>query len=89
MIRGFLHNFIPFYSEIELITLTKESIFHQLKEFKANSYYEKLWEEIVERMQWPSINNSKGKVVDIQQEQALTISGVVQPLTSQFIVNGL
>ena len=30
-----LHNYIPFYSDIELITLTKESIFHQAKECKA------------------------------------------------------
>lgn len=60
-----LSNYIPFYAEIELITLTKESIFHQLKEFRANIYYHKLWMEICERMQWQL---SKGIVVDIQKE---------------------
>src|SRR5439155_17668651 len=41
-----LNNYIPFYTEIELITLTKESIFHQLKESRANIYYHTLWLEI-------------------------------------------
>jgi chromosome partitioning protein len=63
-----LHNYIPFYAEIELITLTKESIFHKLKESKANIYYHKLWVEICERMKWQMFN-SKGLVIDIQQEQ--------------------
>ena len=47
-----LTNYIPFYSEIESITHNKESIFHQLKEFKANFYYEMLWQEVCDRMQW-------------------------------------
>lgn len=64
-----LNNIIPFYTEIELITHTRESIFHQLKEFKANIYYYKLWVEICERMQWQSLNNSKGIIVDIAKEQ--------------------
>lgn len=64
-----LNSFIPFYTEIELITLTKESIFHQLKEFKANMYYHKLWQEICERMKWPSLNQSKGIVVGIQKDE--------------------
>jgi chromosome partitioning protein len=68
-----LNNYIPFYTEIELITLTKESIFHQLKESKANSYYEELWVEICERMQWQPAN-SKGAVTGIQHEQALAYS---------------
>lgn len=63
-----LNNYIPFYTEIELITHTKESIFHQLKEVKANIYYQNLWLEICERMQW-KIENSKGMIVDINNEQ--------------------
>jgi cellulose biosynthesis protein BcsQ len=66
-----LRNYIPFYSEIELITLTKESIFHQLKESKAHPYYQTLWLEICERMQW-QIANPKGIVIDINPEQTTT-----------------
>ncbi|MEO7982982.1 MAG: AAA family ATPase, partial [Bacteroidota bacterium] len=69
-----LYNYIPFYAEIESITLSKESIFHQLKEFKTNIYYDKLWEEICERMQWPSLTISKGMVVDIKEEQTVSPS---------------
>ena len=47
-----LNNYIPFYSEIELITLTRESIFHQQRPSKAHEYYQTLWLEIMERMQW-------------------------------------
>lgn len=63
-----LYNYIPFYSEIELITLTKESIFHQLKEFKANIYYLRLWQEICERMHWQLLSQPKGMIVDIHTE---------------------
>ncbi len=63
-----LDNYIPFYSEIEQIALTKESMFHQQKEYKANDYYHQLWLEICERMQWTGLNNSKGIVVDIDNE---------------------
>jgi chromosome partitioning protein len=66
-----LNNFIPFYSDIELITHTKESIFHQLRESKAIIYYHNLWLEICERMQWQALNNSKGIVVDIHKEQTV------------------
>jgi chromosome partitioning protein len=64
-----LDNFIPFYSEIELITHTKQSLFHQLKEFKASAYYEKLWMELCEKMRWPSLSKAKGIVVGFDQEQ--------------------
>lgn len=64
-----LYNYIPFYSEIELITLTKESIFHQLKESRANVYYEQLWNEVCERMQW-SPTREAGLVVDLHPEDA-------------------
>lgn len=65
-----LNSYIPFYTEIENISLKKESIFHQLKEFKTITYYEKLWIEICERMQWPTLNNSKAIVVDIKEDPA-------------------
>lgn len=73
-----LNNYIPFYSEIESISLNKESIFHQLKEFKTNIYYEKLWQEICNRMQWQGLSNTKALVVDIKEEQeSLPASSVV------------
>lgn len=62
-----LYNYIPFYTEIELITLTKESIFHQLKECKATLYYYKLWVEICDRMQW-QVESPKGVVIDLHSE---------------------
>ena len=65
-----LRNYIPSYTEIELITYTKQSIFHQLKDYKANRYYHNLWREICERMEWNSIPQPKGMVVDMQQEPA-------------------
>ena len=67
-----LYNYIPFYTEIENISRKKESIFHQLKEFKTNSYYEKLWAEICDRMQWHSLNTSKAMVVEINNETGTT-----------------
>lgn len=69
-----LSNFIPFYSEIELITHTKQSIFHQLKELKAGIYYQNLWLEICERMGWQSLNTAKGIVINIPKEQPVSIS---------------
>ena len=63
-----LHNYIPFYSDIELITLTKESIFHQSKECRAIGYYNNLWLEICDRMQW-QIATAQGKIIDIEDEQ--------------------
>jgi chromosome partitioning protein len=68
-----LHNYIPFYSDIELITLTKESIFHQAKECKAIIYYNNLWLEICNRMQW-QIPVNQGKVIDIEPEQTPNVS---------------
>ncbi len=72
-----LNNYIPFYTEIELITLTKKSIFHQLKESKVNSYYHELWGEICERMQWQLVH-SKGIVIDIDNESAVSSSPDIQ-----------
>lgn len=68
-----LNNYIPFYTDIELITLTKESIFHQLKESKANAYYNTLWIEVCERMQW-QLDSAKGPVIDIHTEQPIDCS---------------
>jgi len=67
-----LQQYIPFYAEIETISLHKESIFHQLKEFKTNVYYEKLWMEICERMQWQSLMTGKATIVNLKDEQAGT-----------------
>lgn len=67
-----LNNYIPFYTEIETITLSKESIFHQLKEFKTNIYYDKLWGEICKRMNWPELNISKAMVVDMIEEKTVS-----------------
>lgn len=63
-----LNSHIPFYAEIENITLSKESIFHQLKEFKPNMYYEKLWQEVCQRMSWSSFNLTKAPVVGFNTE---------------------
>jgi chromosome partitioning protein len=63
-----LSHYIPFYSDIELITLTKESIFHQSKECRAISYYNNLWLEICDRMQW-QIPIAQGKIIDLENEQ--------------------
>jgi cellulose biosynthesis protein BcsQ len=60
-----LYNYVPFYAEIESITMSRESIFHQLKEFKTNIYYVRLWEEICERMQWKELDYSKGVIRNI------------------------
>lgn len=72
-----LQQYIPFYAEIETISLKKESIFHQLKEFKTNVYYEKLWQEVCERMQWQSLLNTKAAVVNLRDEQAPAPPAVV------------
>lgn len=68
-----LNTYVPFYSDIELITLTKESIFHQAKECRAISCYSDLWLEICDRMQW-QIPIEKGKVIEIETEQSTNLS---------------
>jgi chromosome partitioning protein len=78
-----LNHYIPFYTEIELITLTKESIFHQLKEFKATIYYQRLWMEVCERMQWQALNHSKGIVVDIQKEQTSETPSILPGISDE------
>lgn len=72
-----LDNYIPFYAEIENISLNKESIFHQLKEFKTNLYYEKLWLEICRRMNWNTFSNVKAPVVGITEDHAAPVSSLV------------
>lgn len=71
-----LSSYVPFYAEIESISLKKESIYHQLKEFKTNQFYDKLWDEICGRMQWNGLTTSKAMVVDLQEEEALAGSGI-------------
>jgi cellulose biosynthesis protein BcsQ len=68
-----LNNYIPFYSDIELITLTRESLFHQPKECKAYGYYQTLWLEICDRMQW-QMEYPKTKVIAIDNEEAADFS---------------
>ena len=72
-----LNSYIPFYSEIETISLNKMSIFHQLKEFKTNIYYENLWLEICDRMQWQSLLISKTHVVDIKEDHEQNSPSIV------------
>jgi chromosome partitioning protein len=67
-----LESYIPFYAEIESITLKKESIFHQLKAFKTNIYYDRLWAEICSVMQWQELNKTKSLVVEINNDQQAT-----------------
>lgn len=69
-VEHILSNYIPFYTEIENISLKKESIFHQLKQFKTISYYESLWAEICQRRQWDHLNKTKAMVIDIGDEPA-------------------
>ncbi len=77
-----LSGYIPFYAEIESITLSKESIFHHLREFKTNIYYDKLWGEICERMQWPSLHISKAMVVGMQDQPAIPVNNTTMDTTS-------
>jgi chromosome partitioning protein len=60
-----LDSFIPFYMDIELIAYTKQSLFHQEKEYKANVHYLNLWLEICKRMQWQSLYDVSGKIVEL------------------------
>ncbi|MBS4043614.1 MAG: ParA family protein [Chitinophagaceae bacterium] len=47
-----LNNYIPFYTDIENITLTKRSIFEQSNHSNSIMPYSKLWNEISEKMEW-------------------------------------
>ncbi len=60
-----LDSFIPFYTDIELIAYTKQSLFHHDKGFKANFHYQNLWIEICKRMQWHDLDDSCGKVIEM------------------------
>jgi chromosome partitioning protein len=63
-----LYHYIPFYNEIELITLTKESLFHQIRESRAHIYYHKMWLEICDRLKWSTVS-TKGVVIDMHPDQ--------------------
>lgn len=82
--ENMLHSYVPFYAEIESISLKKESIYHQLKEFKTNQYYDKLWDEICDRMQWQGLNTSKAMVVDIEEEPATVLPLEEAPALVQY-----
>lgn len=60
-----LDSFIPFYMDIELIGYTKQSLFHQEKEYKANIHYFNLWLEICKRMEWETLYDVSGKLIDM------------------------
>ena len=77
-----LQSYVPFYAEIESITVSKESIFHQLKQFKTNIYYEKLWVEICNRVQWPGLNRTKAIVVDLAKDINNTPSSDTSPINN-------
>jgi cellulose biosynthesis protein BcsQ len=81
-----LNSYVPFYSEIESITLSKESIFHQLKEFKTNIYYNNLWREICERMRWPSLNILPARVVNMKNETKMVHRNTDNKVASQSAV---
>lgn len=59
-----LNNYIPFYSDIENISFSKQSIFHQLKEAKSIQFYEALWDEVCDKCNWSMFKTNKGRVVD-------------------------
>jgi chromosome partitioning protein len=75
-----LQNYIPFYAEIESISLKKESIYHQLKNFKTNIYYDKLWEEICGRMEWAELNMPQAVVVDLQEAASSPSEAMPEPV---------
>jgi len=69
-----LENYIPFYTEIETISQSKTSIFHQLKDTKSIVYYENLWDEICIKMGWDIFRVYRGRVVELKPEIAATFS---------------
>ncbi|MFC4231844.1 ParA family protein [Parasediminibacterium paludis] len=71
-----LENYIPFYTEIETISQSKTSIFHQLKDSKSILYYENLWDEICIKMGWDMFRVYRGRVVELNPESAITYSEI-------------
>jgi len=69
-----LNNYIPFYSEIEQITATRQSIFHQLKAAKSNAYYQFLWQEICEKMQWPELIDFRAHVISLTEQKEIELA---------------
>jgi cellulose biosynthesis protein BcsQ len=59
-----LQKYIPFYSDIENISFSKKSIFHQLKEAKSIQFYEALWDEVCDKCNWQEYKTNKGKIID-------------------------
>lgn len=69
-----LENYIPFYSEIETISQSKTSIFHQLKDSKSIVFYENLWDEICIKMGWDVFRVYRGRVVELKPDSAIAFS---------------
>ena len=67
-----LQQYIPFYSDIENISFSKKSIFHQLKEAKSIQFYEALWDEVCDKCNWSAFKNNKGRVIDFPAVQKFT-----------------
>lgn len=80
-----LNNYIPFYSEIEQITASRQSIFHQLKTAKSNAYYQFLWQEICEKMDWPDLIDFRAHVISLteQKEVEFTDKPTWKPLVNK------
>ena len=78
-----LDNFIPFYMDIELIGYTKQSLFHQDKEYKANIHYFNLWLEICNRMHWGELKDITGKLVSMPKGSPDNEFPGLQPASNQ------
>ena len=78
-----LDNFIPFYMDIELIGYTKQSLFHQDKEYKANIHYFNLWLEICNRMHWGDLKDITGKLVSMPKGSPDNEFPGLQPASNQ------
>lgn len=63
-----LSEYIPFTAEIESITMSRESVFHQLKESKAAGSYAKLWSEICKLHHWEELDSVKGTILPLWQD---------------------
>jgi len=61
-----LNSYIPFYTEIETITHNKASIFHQLKNTKSIVFYEDLWEEVCDKLNWTAFKQQKARVLELK-----------------------
>lgn len=77
-----LNSYIPFTAEIESITASKESVFHQLRETKASGSYAVLWSEICDLLRWDNLSIQKGVLYGIQHPSAEPTTGMNSTGTS-------